>query len=62
MLEKEAWRRALKQSDTLLIFLLKAHRPQKYREVIQAQNRNLNLNAKVSIAELVNLVDGHKER
>jgi len=56
VLEKEAWRRALKQSDTLLIFLLKAHRPQKYREVIQTQSRNLNLNANVSIADLAKLV------
>lgn len=58
VLEKEAWRRALKQSDTLLIFLLKAHRPQKYREVIQTQNRNLNLNANVSISDLAKLVHG----
>ena len=56
VLEKEAWRRALKQSDTLLIFLLKAHRPLKYREVIQTQNRNLNLNANVTIADLAKLV------
>jgi len=55
-LEKEAWRRALKQSDTLLMFLLKAHRPQKYREVIQTQN--LNLNARVTIADLAKLVHG----
>lgn len=31
-LEAEARRRALASSDTLLIFLLKAHRPNKFRE------------------------------
>jgi hypothetical protein len=31
-LEDEARRRAMKCSDTLMIFLLKAHRPEKYRE------------------------------
>lgn len=32
VLEAEARRRAMGTSDTLLIFLLKAHRPDKYRE------------------------------
>jgi hypothetical protein len=32
ILEGEAWQRARKQSDTLMIFLLKAHKPEKYRE------------------------------
>lgn len=32
VLEAEARRRALSTSDTLLIFLLKAHRPDRYRE------------------------------
>lgn len=32
-LEAEAWKRALSISDTLLIFLLKAHRPALYRDV-----------------------------
>ena len=32
VLEAEARRRALTTSDTLLIFLLKAHRPDRYRE------------------------------
>ena len=31
-LEQIAWERARKTSDTLLIFLLKAHRPSLYRE------------------------------
>lgn len=31
-LETVAWRRARDYSDTLLIFLLKAHRPLRYRE------------------------------
>ena len=30
--EDEAWDRGLSDSDTLLIFMLKAHRPDKYRE------------------------------
>lgn len=32
LLEAEAWKRARDSSDTLLIFLLKAHRPEKYAE------------------------------
>lgn len=32
LLEAEAWQRARKQSDTLMIFLLKAHKPSKYQE------------------------------
>lgn len=32
LLEDEAWRRAFAGSDTLLIFLLKARRPHKYRD------------------------------
>jgi hypothetical protein len=32
LLEAEAWARARKTSDTLMIFLLKAHKPKKYRE------------------------------
>ncbi len=34
LLEGAARQRALVQSDTLLIFLLKAHRPDKYRETV----------------------------
>lgn len=34
ILEAEAWKRARGTSDLLLIFLLKAHRPDKYRERI----------------------------
>jgi hypothetical protein len=32
ILEAEAWSRARKQSDVLMIFLLKAHKPERYRE------------------------------
>ena len=32
MLEREAIRRATEGSDTLMIFLLKANRPEKYRD------------------------------
>ena len=35
ILEAEARRRGLKQSDTLLIFLLKAHKPEKYGDKVQ---------------------------
>lgn len=47
-LEAEARRRAKKQSDTLIMFLLKAHRPAKYREttrvdlaILKAPNEQL---------------------
>ena len=36
-LEAEARRRAMDSSDTLMIFLLKAHRPDKYREKVHAE-------------------------
>ncbi len=39
-LEIEAIRRAKKNSDTLLIFLLKGHMPQKYRERFEQDVRN----------------------
>ena len=37
-LEEVAMKRAKKESDTLLIFLLKAHRPEKYRERVEQQH------------------------
>jgi len=37
ILEEEARQRALGDSDTLMIFLLKSHRPEKYRERHQVQ-------------------------
>ena len=37
-LEYTARERAIHQSDTLMIFLLKAHRPEKYRERTQVQH------------------------
>lgn len=37
-LEDEAHRRAMKVSDTLLIFLLKGRRPDKYRETIRQEH------------------------
>jgi hypothetical protein len=37
ILEADAWTRARKQSDVLIIFLLKAHRPAKYRETYNVQ-------------------------
>ena len=62
VLEKEARRRALGQSDTLLIFMLKAHRPGKYREIIRTENKNLNLNAMVTIADLAKLVEADDQQ
>ena len=41
VLEAVAQDRARKSSDTLLIFLLKAHRPAKYRETTRVINLNL---------------------
>ena len=37
VLEREAQRRALESSDTLLIFLLKGRRPEKYRERLSVE-------------------------
>lgn len=48
-LEAEAYDRAKKQSDTLMIFLLKAHKPKKYRE---RQEVKLEF-GKLSDAELI---------
>ena len=41
-LEAIAIDRARKGSDTLLIFLLKAHRPEKYRETVRTQHSGPN--------------------
>lgn len=38
VLEAEARKRGMAVSDTLLIFLLKAHRPEKYRETIRQEH------------------------
>lgn len=38
MLEAEAWARARKQSDTLLIFLLKSLKPGVYRETVRQEH------------------------
>ena len=38
MLEAEARRRAIKGSDLLMIFLLKAHRPERYRDNLHVEN------------------------
>ena len=43
VLEAEAWQRARKQSDTLMIFLLKAHNPAKYQDRFQQANLNIDL-------------------
>lgn len=41
MLEDVAKQRAFAGSDTLLIFLLKAHRPERYRETIRTVSLNI---------------------
>ena len=38
ILEDVARQRAVEMSDTLLIFLLKAHRPEKYRETVRKEH------------------------
>lgn len=47
ILEAEAWQRARKQSDVLMIFLLKAHKPEKYRE-----NVHLHHSGKIDVTRL----------
>ncbi len=42
ILEAVAAERARKSSDTLLIFLLKAHRPDKYRETVRNEHSGPN--------------------
>ena len=56
MLEDVAKHRAFEGSDTLLIFLLKAHRPQKYRDTLRTVTLNLNPD------DLQNLSDDDLER
>lgn len=41
MLEDVAKKRAYEGSDTLLIFLLKAHRPERYREITRSVQMNV---------------------
>lgn len=36
LLEEDCWKRAQTVSDTMAIFMLKAHRPEKYREMTPA--------------------------
>jgi len=64
VLEAEARRRALSMSDTLLIFLLKAHRPDRYRESIRIDLRReaerlaaeLGIDAQAAITEAERIV------
>lgn len=42
-LEAVAFERAQKMSDTLLIFLLKSHKPERYRERYEAVTTNVNI-------------------
>jgi hypothetical protein len=64
VLEAEARRRALTVSDNLLMFLLKAHRPERFRETIRIDLRReaerlaaeLGIDAEAAIAEAERLV------
>src|SRR5262249_55931157 len=49
ILEAEAWQRARKQSDVLMIFLLKAHKPEKYRERVMLQHSGKEENGALKI-------------
>ena len=42
ILEAEAWNRARKKSDVLIMFLLKANKPEKYREVSRHEHGGIN--------------------
>lgn len=44
ILEAEAWNRARKKSDVLIMFLLKANRPEKYRERYDVNQTSVNIN------------------
>ena len=64
VLEAEARRRALTVSDNLLMFLLKAHRPERFRETIRIDLRReaeriaaeFGIDAEAAIAEAERLV------
>jgi predicted TIM-barrel fold metal-dependent hydrolase len=64
VLEAEARRRALSVSDNLLMFLLKAHRPDRFRETIRIDIRReaerlaaeLGIDAEEAIAEAERIV------
>jgi hypothetical protein len=53
ILEHEAWTRGRAQSDTLLIFLLKAHRPDKYREPVQRYAKTDSEGKDIDLVEVV---------
>jgi hypothetical protein len=56
MLEDVARQRAFQGSDTLLIFLLKAHRPERYRETIRT------VTVPLAPEDLENLTDDELDR
>lgn len=67
VLEAEARKRARASSDTLLIFLLKAHRPQLYREryeltVVQKEAERIAAERGVEAAKVVDLAKRLAER
>jgi len=62
VLAAEAWQRARSSSDLLLIFLLKAHRPEIYRETTRIQQEHSGqVGVALSWADFVRKVesDGH---
>jgi hypothetical protein len=58
ILEAEAWQRARKQSDVLMIFLLKAHKPKKYGEKIKHRHKGKIDVTRLSDEELKQIVEG----
>lgn len=60
-LEASAYERARKASDLLLIFLLKAHKPEIYRERYESVSTNLNINwGDLTDDELARIAAGEK--
>jgi hypothetical protein len=57
ILEAEAWQRARKQSDVLMIFLLKAHKPKKYRENVNHRHSGKIDVTRLSDEELKTIVE-----
>jgi hypothetical protein len=71
VLEAVAQKRARASSDTLLIFLLKAHRPQKFRDPVQRvaytdptgeHERTVRLTDSELISGIISLVDSARAR
>ena len=57
ILEAEAWQRARKKSDILMIFLLKAHKPEKYREKVSLHHSGRIDVKQLSDEEIQQIID-----